>query len=219
MTNETEKTNIGALLGILALIAGCVFLFFPVLRIDIIGLEINYVYNNGEVADGIFIIICSVFALIALLGKKDALAFIPLVINGLILFNFYNKETELIEQYGMGEWTIFFYLHIACEVIAIICTIIAVATRKKPQKRMPVVLNSGYSYNQNMNYNPNMNYNNGQYYNNQPMMNQYQQPMQNNYQQPANYEGHSTSNLGYCTGCGERRTTSGPFCTKCGKRF
>jgi len=211
---EKEKTNIGALLGIIALIAGCVFLFFPVLRIDIIGLEMNYIYNNGELADGIFIIICSVFAIIALLGKKDALAFIPLAIIGIILGNFYSSETDLFEQYGMGEWTITFYLLIACEVMALICTIVAVVTRKKMPKPAPAVLNgyNNYGYN---NYNPNMNYNNG-YYNQQPMMNNYQQPQ---YQQPTSYDNNSTSNLGYCTGCGARRTSSSPFCTSCGKKF
>lgn len=97
---ETFKERIKDKNFIITLCAlGVLFIavFLPIYEIDIYfgKVTFNYFSNNGELADGIFVIIGVIAALALLLFKKDKFAFIPV---GIIAFLLIKLTLDMVDN-------------------------------------------------------------------------------------------------------------------------
>ena len=86
---KSRLKNTNFIITLCALGVLLVGIFFPVYKIESLfgSLSVNYFMNNGELADGIFIIIGVIATLILLAYNKDKFAFIPVGIMALLLIN------------------------------------------------------------------------------------------------------------------------------------
>lgn len=113
---------------LIAMAVSCLCIFFPIYKVSFGfgSLSVNYIYNDGKVADGIFVLGASIAALIILIYKKDAFAFIPLGIELLLLLHLYSdfKDHELIDYV-----TIWFWLMIIGAITATVALIVDVVNK------------------------------------------------------------------------------------------
>ena len=163
-------------------------LFFPIVDLGL-GITINYIYYDGRVLDGVFVIGAAFFTLLVILVKKEGFALIPHTISTAIMVHLYFKAKELgVADTFTASYYLSLFLFIAVAVLLVISTIVNIGKGKT----MPVVLNNSYTN----------------------MYGQTIYPNQNNYfnQQPVNQPR-------FCTKCGFQRINGASFCTKCGEKF
>lgn len=194
---ENKMLYFGFIGCVVAMIVGC---FLPLYKIA--QTTIKYIANDGEVADGIFLVILGVAAVGILLWKKKALiATICQGISALIFFNqwmdikdifsAYNSSYASIlgsaykATYGIGFWVILVGI-----VGSIVCGIII--WRKEAGTKTPQPAVGGVTPVQPMNTPAPQ----------QPVMQQPQPVVQNN-----------------CPYCGTPKNADSPFCANCGAKF
>ena len=90
---ENRNLYYGFLASVVAMIIGC---FLPLYKIA--GQSINYIYNKGDLADGIFLIVLGIGAIGVLLWKKNAI--IPLVCQGISAFLFLKLWSDVKDVFS-----------------------------------------------------------------------------------------------------------------------
>ena len=84
---EEGKTNKVYMALLISIITSCIACFLPVLKVWFV--SVNFVYNNGHVADGIFVVIIQIIALIALIYKKRvSVLLLELLASLIFVFDF-----------------------------------------------------------------------------------------------------------------------------------
>ena len=117
MVVDVEKNKKLRILSIIGYVIMCIGIFLPFVKLSYFGTSrtINFIFNNGKVADGIFIIIFSVIAVLCIMFKKKI---VPLILAGLSLAvsiydisntsnTFANGYTNVSLNYGIGCYLIF----------------------------------------------------------------------------------------------------------------
>ena len=127
---QSNNNNVLLIFLYISMIISIVACFLPILSVSFLGTSysINYVYNNGEVADGIFIVGIQFLAIISLLIKKKtavaALEIIAVFVFGYTVYNMFTKissslKISIYSFLGAG----FYILAIALLSSAILATI------------------------------------------------------------------------------------------------
>ena len=186
---ENRNLYYGFLASVVAMIIGC---FLPLYKIA--GQSINYIYNKGDLSDGIFLIVLGIGAIGVLLWKKNAI--IPLVCQGISAFLFlklwsdvkdvfsaYNSYAGLLGDkykatYGIGFWIILL------GIIGSIACLALIFKKMQDDKKGQAVA--------------------------QPI------PVQPNVAEPVQPQVVAQNNCPYC---GSPKTEGSPFCGNCGAKF
>ena len=105
-----EKKSTLYILSIIFVIASCVAVFLP--YASVLGVNINYINNNGKIADGIFILISGALSFIFLCFRKK----VPILIFGILsilvfAYDWINMNDKLgnyssIVNHGIGFYII-----------------------------------------------------------------------------------------------------------------
>ena len=131
MANVNKSSSMFAinLIAILASIGAC---FLPIISYE--GISVNYVVNNGEVADGVIVIGLQVIALICLLCKKK----VPVLIFQLLACGVFGVYlSKVIDAYSTYSSAVFelmgigFWILLGSLLIALITSIIRLAGKDK----------------------------------------------------------------------------------------
>lgn len=211
--NKKLKYTFYICLGIIVI--GC---FLP--YVTALGYSTNYVFYDGNVKDGIFIIGFAILALIFILKDKYLGALISQCASfGIFLLDFFDYKSKLnsfgtyvssISKFGVG-----FYIVLVGVILSLVISIILFINKRKIK-----VINNIQSQPMNntmnqvsMQNNVNINqFSNGYIQNSNNMINQSQNNTLNqNIVQPEN-------NM-YCQNCGAIREQNFVFCQNCGIKF
>ncbi len=99
---KSDNLRIFLYIAMLASIAAC---FLPIVSISILGytVSINYIYNEGSVADGIFIIIFQIIAMICLAkNKKTTVCVLEILAAGIFGITAYNLFTRVSKSISIS---------------------------------------------------------------------------------------------------------------------
>lgn len=93
---ENKNLYYAFIASVVAIIVGC---FLPLYKVA--GETINYVYNKGDLADGIFLIILGIGAVVILLWKqKPIISLICQAISALLVFNMWSDIKKIFDSYN-----------------------------------------------------------------------------------------------------------------------
>ena len=186
--NKNRNETLGYIVIVLLIIASAL-LFLPIVDLGL-GFKTNYVYYNGDVCDGVFVIACAFMALLVVLAKKEGFAIIPLSISLLIMGHLYYKMNEI----GVADtFTIWYYLSFGGYIASAILLVISAITNKDAGKQKTTVMNNPYQ------------------------TNMYGQPLNNGYQPQAPFM--QQPPVRFCTKCGFERINNSSFCPRCGQKY
>lgn len=192
---ENRAFYLGVLAGVITIIVGC---FLPFLKYG--PQSVNYIYNQGELADGIFLIILGIVAVLILLWKK--LTIVALICQGISAVLFVSKWLDIKDAikitnsysafggykttYGIGFWVILIGI-----VFSIVCLVMLLVKAKKNSSTPQAVGTSAQGVS--------------------PVMPQPMQP-----QVPVQPQPVVQNNCPYC---GTPKNNGSAFCSNCGAKF
>lgn len=120
-----DKMFIICLVGLFLMIVG---VFLPLYKVEVFGMSksINYIYNDGKIADGIFIIILALIMLVLYAFNKSKFACIPAGIAMILLIHCYSDIKSSTSIFGaqIGSFSIGFYIMIIGTLMAGICSLL-----------------------------------------------------------------------------------------------
>ena len=137
MVVYTDNSNGMIILLAVSLILSIVACFLPIISISVFGLSysMNYVYNNGRFADGVFIVIVQIIAII-MMSRKSWKVLLGLEIGAFCLFGYelYQLIHNISELSSMVDYSIFDLLGVGCYllVISLIGSLVLSYLIKKP---------------------------------------------------------------------------------------
>lgn len=127
----SDKKFIICLVGVALMIIG---VFLPLYKIEIFGVSqsMNYFSNDGEMADGIFIIILAIIMLVLYAFNKSKFACIPAIISIILLIHCYSdlKSSSSIFGSQIGSFGIGFYTMVIGTLMAGICSLLIIEPKK-----------------------------------------------------------------------------------------
>ncbi len=111
----------GFIAAVAVMVIGC---FLPYMTASAFGYSesVNYISNNGEMADGVFLIILGVVAIVLLLARKYLVSTILQIVSGVILaIDFFNDMdmTNSYVKFGYG-----FYITLVAVIASIVLGIL-----------------------------------------------------------------------------------------------
>ncbi len=118
-TVQNQKTGGVSVLLYISMIASIVACFLPLISISLFGMSysINYVYNEGKVADGIFIIGIQILSIILLSRqKRTVVCILELIATGLFGFTVYNMFSKVSSSVNIS---IYSFLGVGFYILAI----------------------------------------------------------------------------------------------------
>ena len=126
-----KKNNIIYILLLISIAICMIACFLP--YVDILGIKQNYISGlDGDVLDGIFVLIFGGVAIVTLFFKKRLPALIMQLLSGAVFFYDYFKQLDspsykLVSHfYGYGFYILFIFL-----IVSIVLALIRVVNKKK----------------------------------------------------------------------------------------